>query len=177
MEGWGGLGGRFIYSNTHPYSVLHYFKKEPKMDLEVWPTQIVFDFCAITDKTIYRSLTITADWKQTTLSSLAQYNTLTMRHQCHLFSPTWSFLRGHVCLFSCSVSFTFTYHSLSLSLSLDIPGFLQFPQYGKVSLSSQTVARTSLIPSLLMTHMPGLFWTVFFIVHRPEQQFISPHFL
>lgn len=31
-------------SNTHPYSVpyCHYFKKEPKINLEVWPTNAVF---------------------------------------------------------------------------------------------------------------------------------------
>lgn len=54
------------------------------------------------------------------------------------------------------------------------PGFFKFPQYGKVSVSSQTlVARMRLIPSpfswLTFLDYPG---TSFLIVHRTEQHFV-----
>lgn len=69
------MGERSRYSNTHLYSVLllHYLKKEPKINLEVWPTQTVF-LCKIRPKPfIVNSLNNTADWQLTTQSSLAQY--------------------------------------------------------------------------------------------------------
>lgn len=67
---------------------------------------------------------------------------------------------------------------LQLSLCLwevfaDIPGFFKFPQYGKVSVITDSVAKTSLIPSLLTTHIPGLFWN-FFYLFVTVSSFLSP---
>lgn len=103
-----------------------------------------------------------------------QLNTLTMRHQCHLLSPTWSFLRGHVCKKSFSPTqfhFHVPFSPFVGTVCVDIPGFLQFPQYGKVCLSSQTLllghASLLLLSWLTFLDYSGQFFFFY------EQHFIS----
>lgn len=154
-----------IYSNTQPYSVpqLNYITKEPKLILR--PINIVFLPNYLTKQVIMNSLTHTTDFTEEKkkhhhhlqtmfpnhcsflacvdgiwgkrAEAACRLNTLTMR-QCHLFSPMWSFWR--TCLPDVFSSTQFQSLSPFVGTAyVDIPGFLKFPQYGKVSNSSQTL--------------------------------------